>query len=171
MRLAVRLSPRAPAGGSALYAPPALTIVQGQAPHHFEGQPSVIFASLKIRVPRGAPLMASGVLSSVRSLRPDTSLSAPAGSASRELRFAQYPALRLTSPRFVQASLGLTASARCCHAARKIWIAGSTPTAPPRPHLKRPLLRCGLLLYFKKWRFRGLHTCPPRNTAAALRAA
>jgi hypothetical protein len=61
--------------------------------------------------------MGSGILISVRSLRPVTSLSAPTGSASRELRFAQYPALRLTSQRFVWASHKLTAFARSCHAA------------------------------------------------------
>jgi hypothetical protein len=137
---------------------------QGKAPLCFKGSPLACSLRLECR-PSGASLTVSGVLFGVRSLRPVTSLFAPDGSASRELRFAQYPALRLTSQRFVRASLGLTASARCCHAACRLLIAGCTPTAPPRPHLKRPPLRCGLLLYFKnkKWRLRGLHTMPPTH--------
>lgn len=60
--------------------------------------------------PAGAALMRSGRLFGVRSLRPATPLSAPDGSASRELHCIQYPSLRLSSRRFVPASRGLTAA-------------------------------------------------------------
>ena len=97
-----------------------------------EGSPLVCSLRLECR-PSGAPLTVSGVLFGVRSLRPFTALSAPTGSASRELRFAQYPALHRPSQRFVWASLGLTACARSCHAACKIGrrLHANSSATPP----------------------------------------
>jgi hypothetical protein len=87
----------------------SLTSYQGQAPLFFKGSLR-LFAALRMSSLRRS---AHGlrVLFGVRSPRPFTSLSAPPGSASRELCFAQYPALRRPSPRFFRASCELTALA------------------------------------------------------------
>lgn len=119
-------SPRTPAGGSVLKAPPFPDILPGPGSALFAGLPSENSLRLECR-PSGAPLMLSGLLFGVRSPRPVTSLSAPTGSASRELRFAQYPALRRPSPRFVRASCELTALAS---------YAASRPPLLSAPHCR-----------------------------------
>jgi hypothetical protein len=76
-----------------------------------------IFAALKLCVPQALRSWAPRFCAVFALSGPARRFRAPSGSAARELRCAQYPALRLASPRFVRASLGLTALARCCHAA------------------------------------------------------
>jgi hypothetical protein len=115
--------------------------------------------------------MASGALFSVRTLRPATALPAPAGSAFRELRFSQYPALRPPSPRSVWASLELTALARFCHAARRNRWQAARQQLRHALCISRPSAIASDSSFLGSGGTAERHTCPPRNTAAALRAA
>jgi hypothetical protein len=102
-------SPRAPAGGSILKAPPLSDLRPGPGFALFAGLPSKNSLRLECR-PSGATLMLSGLLFGVRSLRPVTALSAPPCSASGN--FTAFSTRRCAFRR--HAPFGPPTSSRLC---------------------------------------------------------